>query len=445
MFELGHLVEDRPEQGMFKVRSDVFSDPELFQLEMKHIFEKTWLFIGLESEIPKPGDFMTAMLARTPILVTRHADGTVRGMVNVCRHKSAIVCRADKGNSNVFTCPYHGWSYDTAGANVGIKEQKAGAYAAAFEQERLGLTALPRLESYKGLIFGSLSHDVPSLVDYLGEMRVFIDLAMDQGPHGMEFVPGRVLYTYRGNWKLQADNGMDPYHLTSTHTSFMKVQDRRRAGSGNQAAKQYDWAKRGAIQHGNFSFPRGHSTNWMEQAEPEKKQIFQTLDEIKARVGAVRAQWMLAMRQSSIFPTLGISEGSALILRTYRPLAVNLTEMNGRCLAPIGEKPELRAWRIRQFEDFFNPGGMATPDDAMVYEDCQAGFEGAPGTPLLGYLRGTTLAQEGADHVARELGITPLSSTTTPFKTFIEVGMQPLYREWMRLMQAGLSGEKAYS
>ncbi len=56
-----------------------------------------------------------------------------------------------------------------------------------------------------------------------------------------------------------------------------------------------------------------------------------------------------------------------------------------------------------------------------------------------------TLTQEGPGHIARELGIDPLSSTTTPFKTFIEVGMQPLYREWTRLMQAGLAGEKAYS
>ena len=68
-------------------------------------------------------------------------------------------------------------------------------------------------------------------------MRVFLDLAMDQGANGMEFVPGRVAYTYRGNWKLQLDNGVDPYHLTSTHVSFIGIQGRRRAGEGNLEAR----------------------------------------------------------------------------------------------------------------------------------------------------------------------------------------------------------------
>jgi len=60
-------------------------------------------------------------------------------------------------------------------------------------------------------------------------------------------------------------------------------------------------------------------------------------------------------------------------LRTFRPLAADRTEMKSWCLAPIGEAPELRAWRLRQFEDFFNPGGLATPDDTVTYEGCQSG------------------------------------------------------------------------
>ena len=65
------------------------------------------------------------------------------------------------------------------------------------------------------------------------------------------------------------------------------------------------------------------------------------------------------------------------MLRTFRPVAVDRTEMRSYCLAPIGEKPELRAWRLRQFEDFFNPTGIATPDDTVTYEDCQRGIRRA--------------------------------------------------------------------
>ena len=73
-----------------------------------------------------------------------------------------------------------------------------------------------------------------------------------------------------------------------------------------------------------------------------------------------------------------IAETAALMLRTYRPWRSICTEMRSYCLAPIGESEEARAWRLRQYEDFFNPTGMATPDDTVTYEDCQAGFR-APG------------------------------------------------------------------
>jgi len=437
-------VDDRPQAGVFRVHRDVYADPEVFELEMTHIFERTWNFLGLESQLPKLHDFITTHIGRAPILVTRDARGRLGAFLNVCRHKGSIVCRTEQGNAKHHTCPYHGWVYDSAGQNVDIKDRAAGSYPAGFDADSHDLLPLARIDSYNGLIFGSLSPDVPSLTDFLGDARFFIDLAMDQGPQGMEFIPGRSIYTYNGNWKLQLDNGMDAYHLTSTHISFMDVQARRRVGAGNIEARQFDWAKRPTQSAGMFTFPHGHAVFWANNVEPEKRPIYPAMEEIRKRVGEARADWMLRGRIVTIFPNLQIPDAITLMLRTFRPVAVDRTEMRSYCLAPIGEAPELRDRRLRQFEDFFNPGGLATPDDTTVYEDCQRGFQAHGLSYLQGYSRGAANAVAGANEVARELGLKPATSETGTYKTQTEALLHGPYREWQRLIDAGRDGRKAY-
>ncbi|MGA3305029.1 MAG: SRPBCC family protein [Stellaceae bacterium] len=444
MRDLNTLIDDRPKDGVFLVHRDVFADRDLFEQEQKFVFERTWNFLALESQLPKPCDFVTAHIGRVPVLLTRDRLGKLGGFLNICRHKGALLCAVEQGNARYHTCPYHGWTYEASGKNADIKDRDAGAYRTGFDSQTHDLIPLARLGVYKGLIFGSLAPDVPELADYLGDIRFFLDLAMEQGPNGMEFVPGRMAYSYRGNWKLQLDNNLDPYHLTTTHLSFIGVQTRRRQGTGYVEARGYDWAKRAKTKAGTFTFRNGHAVYWADQPEPEKRPIFPSLAEVKKRVGEDRAQWMLKNRNLQVFPNMQIAETAALMLRTYRPLAVDLTEMKSYCLAPIGESEEKRAWRLRQYEDFFNPSGMATPDDTVTYEDCQAGFR-APGHAWLqGYQRGMGDEAEGANDIAKALGIHPTASAVGSFEGGLETGLHGPYREWGRLMQAGLAGQKAY-
>lgn len=436
-------VDDRPAEKIFRVHRDVYSDPELFELEIKYIFERTWSFLGHEAEIEKPNDYMTRWIARTPVIVMRTPEGKVAAFLNVCPHKGAMLAPLNKGNARFHVCAYHGWSFDGAGRNVDVTDRKAGAYPPAFDRENHDLIPLARVESYKGLIFGSLSADVPPLADYLGDMKTFVDLAMDQAPQGMELVPGRIAYTYRGNWKLQMDNAMDQYHLTSTHASFMQVMEKRAGGDGNTEAKQFDWKKRLSQEVGAFSFAHGHTMIWINQAEPEKRPIFRTLAEAEARVGKVRADWMLKARNSLIFPNMQIADATTLNLRTFRPLSVDRTEMRVHCIAPKGEPPEVRRWRIRQFEDFFMPTGFASPDDTVCFESLQTGYVARGLDFLQGYYRGLEIEQRD-DPDARALGMRPAYSIRGPFDLNMETSMHAPYREWVRLMNAGASGAKAY-
>src|SRR3954447_9155944 len=164
-------VDDRPAEGIFRVHKGVYSDPELFELEMKYIFERTWNYLALESEIAKPNDFVTRRIGRTPVIVSRDASRQIHALVNACRHKGATVCRLEQGNAKYHVCPYHGWAYDAAGKNVDIKDRQAGAYAPAFDVENHDLIPIARIGSYRGFLFGSLCPDVPPVEDWLGEMR----------------------------------------------------------------------------------------------------------------------------------------------------------------------------------------------------------------------------------------------------------------------------------
>ncbi|MGV3653084.1 MAG: aromatic ring-hydroxylating oxygenase subunit alpha, partial [Noviherbaspirillum sp.] len=112
----------------FLVHRDIYRDPEVFEWEMRYIFEGTWNLIGLESQIPACHDFMSAYIGRTPVLVTRDAQGKLHCVINSCRHKGALVAHRHKGNARSFVCQYHGWSYDSSGKNVHIKDRDEGAY-----------------------------------------------------------------------------------------------------------------------------------------------------------------------------------------------------------------------------------------------------------------------------------------------------------------------------
>ncbi len=445
--KLERCIDDRPDEGIFRVHRDIYTDPEIFELEQKLIFERSWSFLCIESQVPNAFDFFSTYIGRVPVIVSRGEDMKIRVFLNACRHKGAKLLIQEQGRRKYFPCPYHGWSYDTTGRNFTIKAEAAGHYSEAFKAGDHDLIQIARVETYKGLVFGCLVDDVPSLETYLGDLRFFIDLYMEQSPQGMEFVPGRAVYSYRGNWKLQMDNGMDYYHLTSTHSSFLDVQAKRKHGEGNQAARQFDWEKREAQRGGTFLFDYGHALNWLSQPEAEKRPIWPVIDEIRERLGDLRAQWMLNLKNCVIFPNMQIADATSLLIRTFRPISVDETEMRVYCMAPIGESPERRAWRLRQFEDFFNPAGFATPDDTVVYEDCQEGYQSAGGfKPSFQYAqgceRGRAVLQTEPSAIARELGITPAGSVEGGFELQQEMCFLSPYREWQRLMRKGIAREE---
>ncbi|MFK7963452.1 MAG: SRPBCC family protein [Burkholderiaceae bacterium] len=429
------LIDDRPDEGVFRVHRDAFRDPDIFAAEVKHLFEGGWVFVGHASQIPNPHDYITTSVGQQPIVLMRAGDGSVGGFLNTCRHKGAMVCHQGRGNRKLHVCHYHAWSYSSAGKNIAIKDESAGAYTEAFKADCHDLQTVAAFEEYRGFLFASLTRPAHALADYLGDARIFIDLIVDQSPDGIEIVPGTVSYTYKANWKLQLENSTDAYHFTSTHPSYLRLLERRAKAADRQDVTAAIWQdKTGSAveeQMGSFGFEHGHALVWTD-SPIERHPLYDELASLSKRVGQTRSRWMLKTRQFNIFPNLQLASNAALQMRVVRPLAADLTEIKSYCIAPKGEPPEKRRQRLRQYEDFFNPSGLATPDDTVTFEDCQRGFECGAVQWQQGYMRGMTQVMAGPDDYARELGIHPAQSVNGPFSMSDETIFHTMYRAWAR-------------
>lgn len=432
------LVDDRPAEGMFRVHRSAVREKEIFDLEMEHIFESSWVFLGLECQLPERHSYFSTYIGRQPVVVSRTGDDRIVCFVNSCTHRGAAICHRDSGKARHHACQYHGWVFDSAGRCVDIKGQKEGAYSEAFLHDDHDLRKV-RLGNYRGFLFGSLRDDVAPMEEHLGDIRTFLDLMVDQSADGLEIVPGPVRFTYRGNWKLQIENGTDPYHFTSTHPSYIQILTRRsKTNSASLTSSIYQKFDENSILRGAFTFPNGHAALWGETPSSESRPIALNFDAVAKRVGGPRARWMLHTRNVSVFPNVQFAENAALQMRIIRPLDVDRTEMVTYCLAPRGEAREARIARIRQYEDFFNPSGFATPDDTTAYEDCQDGNRSDALAWHQGYMRGMAAVKKGADEFARELGIEPLTSIYGPFSLGDETVFHQTYRYWRDRIAAGM-------
>lgn len=400
-------VQDDKETGVFRCRRDIFTNPELFELEMKHLFESNWVYLAHESQIPDNNDYYTTSIGRQPIIITRDKQGELHAVINACAHKGAMLCRRKHGNKGSFTCPFHGWTFNNTGKLLKVKDEKTTEYPVSFNKNGShDLTKVARFQSYRGFLFGSLNADVQPLEEYLGETRVIIDQIVDQAPNGLEVLRGNSSYVYDGNWKMQMENGCDGYHVSSVHWNYAATMGRRHE-EGTKATDANNWSKSVA---GVYGFENGHILLWTKTLNPEVRPIWNQREELAQRVGQDRADFIVSQtRNLCIYPNVFLMDQFGTQIRVARPLSVNQTEISIFCFGPKGESAEDRANRIRQYEDFFNVSGMGTADDLEEFRACQAGYAGSA-VRWNDMSRGAPLWIEGADENARKMGMKPLLS-----------------------------------
>ena len=428
-------VIKNPANGDYRLNRSIFTDPELFEREMKYIWEKVWVFIGHESQVKKKRDFFTSYIGRQPILVTRDKAMDINVFINACRHRGAKVCKLKKGNQGIFACPFHGWVYGANGDLQAVTKETEGGYPDQFDKSKLGLTRVARMENYRGFIFASLNENVMPLSEWLGETTRIIDMLVDQSPEGLEVLKGSSTYTYGGNWKLQAENGVDGYHVGTTHFNYVATMKHRAElnAKGNKT-KAMDAASLGKLAGGYFDFGHGHTLLWSDWSNPEDRPIYARKDELEAKYGPELTNWMIGrLRNQLIYPNVFLMDQMSSQIRMFRPIAVNKTEVTIYVIAPVGEASEQRRNRLRQYEDFFNASGMATSDDLSEFEGCQEGSMGHA-SPYSDISRGALQQVDGPNAYADEIGLKPYSSGA---KIEDEGIFLAQYGNWLKLMTQG--------
>jgi benzoate/toluate 1,2-dioxygenase alpha subunit len=433
------LVEDS-ERGDYRLHRSAFTDEALFELEMQHIFEGNWIYLAHESQIPNNNDYYTLFIGRQPVVIARNRQGELNALVNSCTHRGAMLCRYKRGNKATYTCPFHGWTFNNSGKLLKVKDPEGAGYPDCFNKEGShDLKKVARFESYRGFLFGSLNADVLPLKEYLGEAARIIDLIVDQSQDGLEVLRGSSTYTYEGNWKLTAENGADGYHVSAVHWNYAATTSHRKQENTREdpirAMDAGSWGRQGG---GFYAFEHGHMLLWSRWSNPEDRPNFSRRDEFASRCGAETADWMIQnSRNLCLYPNVYLMDQFGSQIRVLRPLSVNKTEVTIYCVAPKGEPAEARARRIRQYEDFFNVSGMATPDDLEEFRACQQGYA-ARALEWNDMCRGAKHWIDGPDEAACKIGLTPVMSGV---KTEDEGLYTIQHRYWVETMKKALAAE----
>jgi p-cumate 2,3-dioxygenase subunit alpha len=416
------LLRDDPAAGVFRVNRRAMVDQAVFDAEMRAIFDHTWLYLGHESEVPKPGDFRTRSLAGRPLLLVRGADSIVRAFLNVCPHRGATVCRERRGNARSFTCFYHSWTFRNDGARMALPND--GAYSAeALPGAGFGLKPVPRQANYRGFVFVSFDSAAPSIEDHLAGARVYLDAVADQGEDGMEVIEGSQIYSARGNWKLLVENTIDFLHTVPVHQTYFKfLKDFGTDLSSGVSGRGFDLGNGHTVVAFKAGWGRPVARWEPSWGDAEKVRIAKLREEVVARVGEARARVIADTdRNLCLFPNLLINDIMATVLRQVNPVAPGYMEITQWALAPKGEDSAARARRLHAFNTFLGPGGFATPDDIEAFEGCQRGFGAWREVEWSDYSRGYRTELDGPEDAIR---------------SDHELQIRAFYRRWHDLVTA---------
>ena len=383
------LVDER------RVHRSVYLDADLFELEMERIFGRAWVFVGHDSQVAKPGDFLCTRIGRQPVIVVRHSDGAVRVLYNRCGHRGAQVVTEESGHTTHFRCGYHGWTYATDGALFAAPMPELYPDDFALDDRRFGMAELPRVASYRGFVFASLSPEGPDLPTHLGNATLGIDELLARAPEGeVEFIGGVQRYQFRANWKIQTENLCDQYHTVFTHESSSSPdgqQYQRRPGEQGGRTRLFTEDGKPVLHDaGSWMYANGH--NAIGAMHIDGEQTGAVFDRYRALLvakhGEEKAKDILKLKRHNGFyyPNLDIHMMGQFI-RVIRPLAVDRTEVLAYPMHLKGAPIELFHDVIRIMNLSHSPPAVAQSDDMEVFERCQRGLA-AQGEDWVWFMRG---------------------------------------------------------
>jgi phenylpropionate dioxygenase-like ring-hydroxylating dioxygenase large terminal subunit len=435
MTELDALLAD-VRRGM--IPAHIYNDAEIFRLERERLFSRAWIFVGHESEVPQPGDYVVRRVLEDSFIIVRGEDGQVRALFNMCLHRGMQVCRAEMGNASHFRCPYHAWSYRNDGRLVGLPFH-AEAYGgdAGFPRAGQALLPAPALGVYNGLIFVSLDPEAPPLADYLGDFRFYLDCYTRQSAGGIE-LRGPQRWRIKANWKIGAENfAGDMYHTPHTHASVVEIGLFREPKAQKRKDGTTYWAGNGGGT--TYKLPPG--------TLEERLRYVGYPDEM---ISAMKETWSAGqldlvgrdgfmLSAASVFPNMSLVHNwpkvedsedvlPFITLRSWQPIGPDETEVLSWFAVDAAAPDEFKALSYKAYLMCFGSTGMFEQDDVENWVSLTSTAAGPMARRLLLNSRMGLLAD--GSHVSPVLGPEQWSGPGESHVGYAEYGQRNLLARW---------------
>ena len=363
-----------PPGNLTRVPYHLYQEPAVLDAEQQRIFEgATWNYLCLEAELPQPGGYRTTFLGRMPVVVARDSDGEVYAFENRCSHRGALIALEDGGNARDFQCVYHAWRYDRQGNLKGIAFQNGvngeGGMDPAFCMKSHGPRKL-RTSVFCGLVFGSLSDDVPDLEDYLGPE---IARGISRVLHKPVQILGRFKQTLPNNWKLYVENVRDTYHASLLHVFFTTFRLNRLSQKGGVVVSECGG------NHISFSAidPIAENSEDYKTEELRSEKDDFKLEDATLLKGIDEFGDGVTLQILSVFPGFVLAQiQNTIAVRQVLPEGLETTALNWVYLGFQDDTPELRTMRHKQ-SNLIGPAGFVSMEDGAVGGFVQRGIASA--------------------------------------------------------------------
>ena len=193
-----------------------YTSDAFFADEQREVFERAWVTVGLAADT-EPGRVLVRQVGSRSVIITRDADGQLRGFLNSCRHRGTELYDCDDDVGSTLRCPYHRWGYNLDGS-LKSTPRFDDVPRDEFDKSDFGLVPV-RVETWGVLLFACLSDETMPLLDWLG------DLPQRMAGYGLDKWQPRLTQTLdiKANWKLISENFQEYYHLTWVHPELSKV------------------------------------------------------------------------------------------------------------------------------------------------------------------------------------------------------------------------------
>ena len=372
-----------------QVHRDVYIDPDVYQLEMRHVFTNAWVFVGHESQTPTKGDYFATQVGDQPVIQVRHKADEIHVLYNRCPHKGTKIVIDRQGNTGkFFRCPYHAWSFKTDGCLLAIPLKK-GYDGTGLEKtdNSKGMKAVGAVKNYRGFIFARLAEQGISFEDFFGESLSSIDNMVDRSPEGrLEVVGPPLRYLHHCNWKMLVENQTDTCHPMVAHESSagtaVKLYEELDLpeGAPKPAAMEiiapfmspYEFFEGMGIR----TWPNGHGhTGVNHSIHSDYSAIEGYFEAMVEAYGEDRAKEILdENRHNTVyFPSIMV-KGPIQQLRNFIPLGANKTMVESWIYRLVDAPDELLA-RTAMYNRMINaPTSIVGHDDLEMYERAQEGL-----------------------------------------------------------------------